>query len=87
MITRRGSGRTAFRGYRSRPPLTIERTDFLADLAPLDDFAAHKRIEVRDNGSGMSRDDALLALERHATSKIRQFDDLTRVRTLAACGG
>ncbi len=41
-----------------------------------------KRIEVRDDGSGMSRDDALLALERHATSKIRQFEDLTRVRTL-----
>jgi DNA mismatch repair protein MutL len=45
-----------------------------------------KRIEVRDDGSGMSRDDALLALERHATSKIRQFDDLTRVRTLGFRG-
>src|SRR5437764_15497544 len=41
-----------------------------------------KRIEVRDDGSGMSRDDALLAIERHATSKIREFDDLSRVRTL-----
>jgi DNA mismatch repair protein MutL len=45
-----------------------------------------KRIEVRDDGSGMSRDDAVLALERHATSKIRQFDDLTRVRTLGFRG-
>src|SRR5437867_1372019 len=45
-----------------------------------------KRIEVRDDGSGMSRDDALLALERHATSKIRAFDDLTRVRTLGFRG-
>src|SRR5216117_750298 len=45
-----------------------------------------KRIEIRDDGSGMSRDDALLALERHATSKIRQFDDLTRVRTLGFRG-
>ena len=45
-----------------------------------------KRIEVRDDGSGMSRDDALLALERHATSKIREFDDLTRVRTLGFRG-
>jgi DNA mismatch repair protein MutL len=45
-----------------------------------------KRIEVRDDGSGMSRDDALLALERHATSKIREFDDLARVRTLGFRG-
>jgi DNA mismatch repair protein MutL len=45
-----------------------------------------KRIEVRDNGCGMSGDDALLAIERHATSKIRQFDDLTRVRTLGFRG-
>jgi DNA mismatch repair protein MutL len=45
-----------------------------------------KRIEVRDDGCGMSREDALLALERHATSKIREFDDLTRVRTLGFRG-
>ena len=45
-----------------------------------------KRIEVRDDGWGMSRDDALLALERHATSKIREFDDLVRVRTLGFRG-
>ncbi|HVR38153.1 MAG TPA: DNA mismatch repair endonuclease MutL [Thermoanaerobaculia bacterium] len=45
-----------------------------------------KRIEVRDDGCGMSDDDAVLALERHATSKIRQFDDLTRVRTLGFRG-
>ena len=45
-----------------------------------------KRIEVRDDGSGMSRDDALLAVERHATSKIRQFDDLSHVRTLGFRG-
>jgi len=45
-----------------------------------------KRIEIRDNGSGMSEDDALLALERHATSKIANFSDLTRVRTLGFRG-
>src|SRR5688500_13170643 len=45
-----------------------------------------KRIEIRDNGSGMSEDDALLAIERHATSKIASFDDLTRVRTLGFRG-
>ena len=45
-----------------------------------------KLVEVRDDGSGMSQDDALLAMERHATSKIREFDDLTRVRTLGFRG-
>ncbi len=45
-----------------------------------------KLIEVRDDGCGMSPDDAALALERHATSKIRAFDDLVRVRTLGFRG-
>ncbi len=36
-------------------------------------------MRVDDNGSGMGRDDALLALERHATSKISEADDLNRL--------
>src|ERR1044071_3800410 len=44
------------------------------------------RIEVRANGCGMSEEDARLAIERHATSKIQGFDDLTRVRTLGFRG-
>src|ERR1051325_6319033 len=36
-------------------------------------------MRVEDNGHGMSRDDALLAIERHATSKIREADDLNRL--------
>jgi DNA mismatch repair protein MutL len=38
-------------------------------------------IRVEDNGAGMSRDDALLALERHATSKIADAGDLDRLAT------
>ncbi|NIY17023.1 MAG: DNA mismatch repair protein MutL, partial [Nitrospinaceae bacterium] len=35
-----------------------------------------KLISVADNGRGMNRDNALLSLERHATSKIRDVDDI-----------
>jgi DNA mismatch repair protein MutL len=38
-------------------------------------------LRVEDNGVGLSRDDALLALERHATSKIAEADDLNRLAT------
>ncbi|MBL0713107.1 MAG: ATP-binding protein, partial [Desulfosarcina sp.] len=43
-------------------------------------------IRVADNGIGMSRDDALLALERYATSKIRRDEDLFAIRTLGFRG-
>jgi DNA mismatch repair protein MutL len=39
-------------------------------------------IRVVDNGCGMDRDDALLCLERHATSKIRTGADLATISTL-----
>ena len=45
-----------------------------------------KRIVVRDDGSGMGRDDAILALERHATSKITSAQDLVGVATLGFRG-
>jgi len=45
-----------------------------------------KLVAVRDNGEGMSRDDALLSVERHATSKIRTADDIERISTLGFRG-
>jgi DNA mismatch repair protein MutL len=44
------------------------------------------RILVRDDGSGMSAEDARLALERHATSKITSDEDLQRVETFGFRG-
>jgi len=44
------------------------------------------RILVRDDGSGMNAEDARLALERHATSKISSDEDLERVSTFGFRG-
>src|SRR3954449_2269513 len=45
-----------------------------------------KLIQITDDGCGMVRDDALLAFERHATSKIRNAEDLLSVATLGFRG-
>lgn len=43
-------------------------------------------ISVRDNGVGMNRDDAILCLERHATSKITDVEDLFHIDTMGFRG-
>ena len=48
--------------------------------------AGRTLIQVIDNGVGMSDTDARLAFERHATSKIRQADDLFSLHTMGFRG-
>src|SRR5207245_6670171 len=43
-------------------------------------------MRVIDEGAGMSRDDALLCLERHATSKIQRAEDLAAIATMGFRG-
>jgi DNA mismatch repair protein MutL len=50
------------------------------------EFGGKKLIRVEDDGEGMDADDARLAIERHATSKIRRADDLERIATLGFRG-
>ncbi len=45
-----------------------------------------RSVRVSDDGHGMDRDDAVLALSRHATSKIRRADDLVGVRSFGFRG-
>lgn len=48
--------------------------------------AGTKEIKVTDNGIGMERDDAVLAFQRHATSKLKTEDDLYHIETLGFRG-
>ena len=43
-------------------------------------------VRVRDDGSGMDRDNALMSIERHATSKLRELKDLDSIATLGFRG-
>ncbi|HEX4167176.1 MAG TPA: DNA mismatch repair endonuclease MutL, partial [Bryobacteraceae bacterium] len=48
--------------------------------------AGRRLLRIQDNGSGMLRDDALLAFERHATSKLSDVKDLLAIATLGFRG-
>ncbi|KAF0202072.1 MAG: DNA mismatch repair protein MutL, partial [bacterium] len=43
-------------------------------------------IKISDDGEGMLREDAMMAFERHATSKIRNIEDLEKIQTLGFRG-
>ncbi|MBX7055362.1 MAG: DNA mismatch repair endonuclease MutL [Pyrinomonadaceae bacterium] len=50
------------------------------------ELGGRRLMRVADDGEGMVRDDAILAFERHATSKIRTLDDLAAISTLGFRG-
>jgi DNA mismatch repair protein MutL len=50
------------------------------------ELGGKRQVRVEDDGEGMEPDDARLAIERHATSKIRQADDLAAILTLGFRG-
>src|SRR6184192_4321728 len=50
------------------------------------ELGGKKQVRVEDDGEGMGPEDARLAIERHATSKIRRADDLAAIRTLGFRG-
>jgi DNA mismatch repair protein MutL len=50
------------------------------------EIGGRRLIRVTDDGEGMTRDDAMLAFERHATSKIGSIDDLGSIATLGFRG-
>src|SRR5881398_60189 len=50
------------------------------------ELGGRRLMRVVDDGEGMERDDAILAFERHATSKIRNLEDLAKIITLGFRG-
>ena len=50
------------------------------------ELGGRRLVQITDDGEGMVRDDAILAFERHATSKIRTLDDLSAIGTLGFRG-
>ncbi len=75
-----------------RPASVVKELVENAIDAGADEIVIHLRnggrnlIQVIDNGNGMGHDDAILCLERHATSKIAEWEDLLRVRSFGFRG-
>ncbi|MGI8470168.1 MAG: DNA mismatch repair endonuclease MutL [Pyrinomonadaceae bacterium] len=50
------------------------------------ELGGRRLMRVSDDGEGMTRDDAILSFERHATSKIKTLEDLSKIQTLGFRG-
>jgi len=62
--------------------LDAAATDILVEL----ENGGKKSIRITDNGEGMDQDDAALAFERYATSKIHEFEDIYDIRSFGFRG-
>jgi DNA mismatch repair protein MutL len=70
-----------------RPASVVKEIDAGARrIAVHVEMGGKKQVRVEDDGSGMEPEDARLAIERHATSKIRRADDLAAIMTLGFRG-
>lgn len=87
LIDRIAAGEVVERPASVAKELVENAIDAGARRIELDVEAGGRRLlRVSDDGDGMTRDDAVLAFERHATSKISTTDDLARISTLGFRG-
>lgn len=87
VINRIAAGEVVERPVSVVKELVENSIDAEASLIAVDvESGGRKLIRVRDNGTGIGRDDAFLALERHATSKLTSEKDLVSVATMGFRG-
>jgi DNA mismatch repair protein MutL len=83
VINRIAAGEVVERPVSVVKELIENAIDAMATSIQLDiEDGGRKLIRVKDNGVGMGHDDAFLALERHATSKLRSEQDLIGIPTM-----
>lgn len=87
VVSRISAGEVIERPYSVVKELVENSIDANADRIIVElSSGGRTSITVSDNGSGMSRDNAIMSLERHATSKIGDTDDIFSLQTLGFRG-
>jgi len=87
LISKIAAGEVIERPFSVIKELVENSIDAGASLIDVDvEDGGRKRMTILDDGLGMSQEEALLALERHATSKLQSEEDLFRIQTLGFRG-